>query len=251
MPRIDRMIANIKKFGVFAPNKYLIEFSGILGIADLALGNRLSLMCTSMTLPGRSIATTPDRNSSGPQREIPYEPLYSGEVNLSFYLAKDLWERRIFETWQDTIVDPITGRLGYYKDYTCDMFMYVLNEFDMPIYRIRLEEVFPKAVSEVEFTNQGGNEVAQQTMTLSFRRYVPTIVNFGLAVAEEFLYDIDAVREFDDSAGSLINDVGILGGKYGNPFNYSQVIERFADAGAVVNKKVTKVNLGNFSNWFS
>jgi len=72
-----------------------------------------------------------------------------------------------------------------------------------------------------------------------------------LAVAEEFLYDIDAVREFDDSAGSLINDVGILGGKYGNPFNYSQVIERFADAGAVVNKKVTKVNLGNFSNWFS
>ena len=251
MPRIDRMLANIKKFGVFTPNKYLIEFSGVLGIADLALGNRLSLMCNSMVIPGRSIATTPDKSSSGPLREIPYEPLYSSEITLSFYLAKDLWERRIFETWQDTIVDPVTGRLGYYNDYTCNVWMYVLNEFDMPLYRIRLDEVFPKAVSEIEFTNEGGSEVAQQAITLSFRRYVPTIVNFGLAVAEEFLYDIDAVREFDDSAGSLINDVGILGGKYGNPFNYSSVIEKWAEAGAVVDKKVTRVNIGNFSEYFS
>lgn len=249
MPRIDRMVANIKKFGVFAPNKYLIEFSGFLGFADLIQGNRLSLMCSSCSIPGRSVTGTPDKSSAGPMREIPYEPLYTSELLFTFYLGKDMWERRIFETWMDGIVDPVSGRFGYYNDYTSDAYMYVLNEFDMPIYRIRLEEVYPKQVGEIEFSNEGGSEIAKQTITLAFRRYVPTIITFGGAVAEEFLYDNPEVRKLDNKTGSVINDLGILGGKYGNPFNFSQLFEKWADAGAVVEKSVTKFNLGNMGDW--
>tara|TARA_Y100000310_G_scaffold306327_1_gene347374 strand:- start:582 stop:1190 length:609 start_codon:yes stop_codon:yes gene_type:complete len=200
-------------------------------------------------IPGRSVATTPDKNSSGPMREIPYEPLYTSELTLTFYLGKDMWERRIFETWMDGIVDPVTGRFGYYRDYTSDAYLYILNEFDMPIYRIRLEEVFPKQVSEIEFTNEGGADIARQSITLGFRRYVPTIITFGGAVAEEFLYDIPAVRDFDSSMGSVINDLGILGGKYGNPFNFSQMFEKWADGGGVVEKQVSSFNLGGLGDW--
>ena len=249
MPRIDRMISNIKKFGVFTPNKYLVEFTGFLGMTDLAMGNRLSLMCSSVSLPGRSIASTPDKNAAGPMREIPYESLYASEISMTFYLGKDLWERRIFETWMDTIIDPVSGRLGYYKDYASEMYMYVLNEFDMPIYRIRLEEVFPKQVGEIEFSNEGGADIAKQTITLAFRRYVPTIITFGGAVAEEFLYDIPGVREFDDQTGTVINDLGILGGKYGNPFNFSQLFETWADGGAAIEKKLSNFNIGGLGNW--
>jgi len=249
MPRIDRMITNIKKFGVFTPNKYLIEFSGLMGAFDMVMGNRLSLMCSSCVVPGRSLASTPDKSAAGPMREIPYESLYSSEVTLTFYLGKDMWERRTFETWMDTIIDPVSGRHSYYRDYVSNMYIYVLNEFDMPIYRIRLEEVFPKQVSEIEFTNEGGTDVAKQTITLAFRRYVPTIITFGGAVAQEFLYDNPSVREFDNQTGSLINDLGILGGQYGNPFNFSQMFESWADAGGVVERSVGSFNLGTLGNW--
>jgi len=168
---------------------------------------------------------------------------------MSFYLAKDMWERRIFETWMDAIVDPVSGRFGYYKEYSSDVYIYVINEFDMPIYRIRLEESYPKQVSEIELSNEGGSEIARQAITLSYRRYVPTIITHGGASSEEFLYDIPAVRDFDDSAGSLLNDLGILGGRYGNPLNFSQLFEKWADAGAVVERKITKFNLGGLGDW--
>ena len=84
---------------------------------------------------------------------------------------------------------------------------------------------------------------------MSYRRYVPTIITHGGASSEEFLYDIPAVRDFDDSAGSLLNDLGILGGRYGNPLNFSQLFEKWADAGAVVERKITKFNLGGLGDW--
>jgi len=249
MPRIDRMINNIKKFGVFTPNKYLIEFSGFLGISDFAQGNRMSLMCNSVSAPGRSIATAPDKNYAGPSREIPYDSLYGSEITLNLFLGKDMWERRVFETWMDGIVDPRSGRLAYYDDYKCDMYIYVLNEFDMPIYRIRVEEVFPKAIGELTLSNEGGGAIAQQSVTLAFRRYVPTIISFGGAVAAEFLYDVPAVRNFDEGLGGTLQELGILGGEYGNPFNFSQLFEVWADGGAATLQEITGFNIGGMGNW--
>ena len=247
--RIDRMVNQIKKFGVFKPNQYLIEFGGMLGAADLMLFNRMSLMCSSCSIPARSIASTEDKNSAGPQEHMPYESLYGGELNLTFYLAKDLWERRIFETWMDLVIDPVSGRLGYYRDYTTEMYIYVLNEFSMPIYKIRIEEVWPKAVSELALSNEGGAEVAKQTVTLAFKKFVPTIVTVGMAHAEEMLYEINAVRQFDESLGGFINDLGILGGRYGNPLNFSQVFDSFASDGRVITQPVNHFNMGSLGRW--
>lgn len=245
MPRIDRMIGNIRKFGVFTPNKYLIQFSGLVGNADLFMGNRLSLMCAEMNLPGRSLTTNEEMIGSGPQRKIPYDVQYSGETSLKFYMAKDLWEKRIFEAWMDLVVDPKTGRHGYYKDYICDMFMIVLNEFDFPLYRVRLEEVYPQSIADVAFTNEGGSEIASIDITFGYRRYVPEVVSLSGAVLQEFLYDISAVRDLDNAAGSIINDLGVFGGRFGNPLNYSTVIEKYADAGAVVDKGFSKISFGS------
>jgi len=247
--RIDRMVNQIKKFGVLKPNQYLIEFGGMVGAADLMLFNRMSLMCSSVSLPARSIATVEDKNSAGAAENIPYAPIYGGELEISFYLAKDLWERRIFETWMDMIIDPVTGRLGYYRDYTTEMYIYVLNEFSMPLYKIRLEDVYPKAVGAVALSNEGGTEVAKQTITISFKRYVPTIVTVGLAHAEEMLYEVNAVREFDEALGGFINNAGILGGKFGNPLNFSQVFDSFARDGRVVTQPINKFNLGSLGKW--
>jgi len=244
MPRIDRMVANIKKFGVFTPNKYLVEFSGLIGAFDLFMNNRLSLMCSRVNVPGRSIASVADTNSLGAQREVPYAPLYENEINFEFYLAKDMWERRIFEAWMDAVVDPASGRMAYPKDYNCDAYLYILNEFDFPLYRIRLENVWPKQVAPLELANDAGGDVAKQAITLSFSRYVPTIITTGGAVAQEFLYDIPAVRKFDNNVGGLMNDAGIFGGRFGNPLNFSQLFTSWADAGAIVEKPLQNFNLG-------
>jgi len=244
MPRIDRMVANVRKFGVFTPNRYLIEFSGLVGAFDLFMGNRLSLMCNRINVPGRGIASSPDSNALGPSSEIPYAPLYENELEIEFYLAKDMWERRTFESWMDTIVDPASGRMAYFKDYACDAYIYILNEFDFPLYRIRLEEVWPKQVGAIELSNEGGSDIARQSITLNFSRYIPTIVTTGGAVAEEFLYDIPSVRKFDTNTGGLMNDLGIFGGKFGNPLNYSQTFQSWADAGAIIEKPLQNFNLG-------
>lgn len=248
MPRIDRMVANIQKFGVFTPNRYLVEFSGLLGVMDMFMGNRLSLMANTISVPGRSIASSPDETGLGPSREMPYAPIYENELSIEFYLGKDVWERRAFEAWMDAIVDPASGRLGYPKDYMCDAYIYVLNEFDLPIYRIRLEEVWPKAVGPLEMSNEGGSEIAKQTITLNFTRYVPTIITLGGAVAQEFLYDIPEVRKADTQIGGVMNDIGIFGGKFGNPLNFSTLFQSWADAGQVVERPLQNFNLGGIGN---
>lgn len=244
MPRIDRMVANIRKFGIFTPNKYLIEFSGLIGAFDIFQNNRLSLMCNRVSVPARSIASLPDNNGLGPSREVPYAPLYENELQFEFYLAKDVWERRVFEAWMDATIDPVSGRMAYFKDIACDAYIYILNEFDFPIYRIRLENVWPKQVDAVELSNENGGEIARQGIILSFQRYVPTIVTLGGAVGQEFLYDVPSVRQLDNNVGGLMNDAGIFGGKFGNPLNFSQVFTSWADAGAVVEKPFTNFNLG-------
>lgn len=244
MPRIDRFISNVRKFGVFSPNKYLIEFSGLIGAFDLFQGNRLSLMCNRVSIPARSIASITNTNALGPNTEMPYMPLYENELQFEFYLAKDVWERRIFEAWMDAVVDPVSGKMSYYKDYACIAYIYVLNEFDFPIYRIRLEGVWPKQVDALELGNENGSEIARQGIILAFERYVPTIVTLGGAVGEEFLYDIPSVRQLDNNVGGLMNDAGIFGGKFGNPLNFSQLFTSWADAGAVVEKPFTNFNLG-------
>ncbi len=243
MPRIDRMVTNIKKFGVFTPNRYLIEFSGVIGAFDLIMGNRLSLYLSTVSVPGRSIASVTDDTGLGANREVPYAPFYENELNLDFYLGKDMWERKIFESWMDAVVDPISGRMAYPKDYLCEAYLYVLNEFDFPLYRIRLEEVWPKNVGPIEMTNEGGS-IARQSVTLSFTRYVPTIVTLGGAVAEEFLYDIPSVRQFDNNVGNVVNEAGIFGGKYGSPLNFTQMFTSWADAGKVIEKPFKNFNLG-------
>ena len=249
MPRIDRMVTNIKKFGVFKPNRYLVEFTGVIGAFDLIMGNRLSLMCNSISVPGRSIASTTDDTGLGPNREIPYAPFYENEMSMEFYLAKDMWERKIFEAWMDAVVDPRSGRMAYPKDYLCEAYVYVLNEFDFPLYRIRLEEVFPKSVSSIEMTNLA-SDIARQSVTLSFTRYVPTIVTLGGAVAEEFLYDIPSVRRLDNNVGDVINQAGIFGGKYGSPLNFTQLFSSWADAGKVVEKPFKNFNIGGIGTVF-
>ena len=248
MPRIDRMITNIRKFGVFTPNRYLIEFSGLLGVMDFAQGNRLSLMANTVSVPGRSIASSPNETSLGPSREMPYAPIYENELSIEFYLGKDVFERRAFEAWMDAIVDPTSGRLGYPKDYMCDAYIYILNEFDMPIYRIRLEEVWPKSVGPLEMSNAGGGEIAKQTITLNFTRYVPTIITLGGAVAAEFMYDIPAVRRIDDAVGGAMNELGIFGGKFGNPLNFSTLWQSWAKSGQVIERPLQNFNLGGLGN---
>ena len=74
----------------------------------------LQLMCETVSLPTRSAATT-ELSMHGPVQSFPYRFTFT-EASLNFYLTEDFEIKKLFDEWQEKIVDPISGDLGYFDD---------------------------------------------------------------------------------------------------------------------------------------
>lgn len=130
----------------------------------------LSVRCDSATIPGRSFATTPYR-LYGPARNMPYEQIYSGEINLSMILSSDLRERVFFESWMTVISSNNNYKMSFYDDYTTTVEVCVLNRKDACLFKVNLLETYPKALGEIQVGYDKDNEFMKQDVTISFRKY--------------------------------------------------------------------------------
>jgi hypothetical protein len=133
---------------------------------------RLSKSCEAASLPGRSVSTQPNR-ISGPVREMPYESLYSGDLDLTFRLGTDMFERKFFEFWMDQVIDHNTHRLSYYDNYTRDIYIAQLGVDDSIVYKVILKECYPKAINAIDLGFDKTDEYEKQSVSIAFREYIP------------------------------------------------------------------------------
>jgi len=261
MPNISDMVAKVNRYGVVRQNNYKVVFSGLVGQSDSIIGSpdgangsssnnfdtRMSLSCDSVSLPGRSLSTN-EFKTIGIAREVPYQQLFSGDIAMTFVFGKDMFERKVFETWMDYIINPINNRFKYYDDYvaTVDIVMFDLTE--SPIYKAHIEEIYPKEIGPIELSNTG-SDLAKQTITFSFRKYVPMDVSqggFGSTVPSGF-------NNISGFLGGLNPDVGSsnIGLDVLNWIDRGRsTYEKYADSGAVVNRELRNFDVKNIFGRF-
>lgn len=186
------------------------------GTGNSNVMRRLSKSCESAAFPGRSVSTQPNR-VAGPVREMPYESLYSGDLDLTFRVGQDMFERTFFEYWMDRIVNHSTNTMGYYDDYTRDIYITQLNPNDEIVYKIRLTECYPKAINAIDLGFDKTDEYTRQSVSIAFREYI-TLDTRGIVsptpVRSQFQYGSETdkqyteqrAREKQELVGRLLND---------------------------------------------
>jgi len=125
------------------------------------------LRCESISLPGRTLDTTPDSNIYGPTREVVSGYSFA-DVGATFQCSSDMKEKKYFETWQRLAFNPQTWAMGYYDDYVGSVAIHTLDEQNNKKYGIQLMEAFPKSIEaqSLSYTATGYQTVG---ITFSYR----------------------------------------------------------------------------------
>lgn len=171
---INQLISNITSTGLAYSNRYevTIGYPQRLYTRDDNTMRSMFVRCDSVVIPGRSLSTVPYR-FYGPARNMPYEPIYSGEMNLSIILSADMRERNFFENWINSIVNPFNYKFSFYDQYVTNMTIASLDKSDNPMAVFVVEEVYPKAIGDIQMGYDRDNDFLKTEVTLCFRKYTP------------------------------------------------------------------------------
>jgi hypothetical protein len=110
---------------------------------------------------------------------MPYKHAY-GEISMTFYLTEDMQSKAFFDAWLNKIINPITGDIGYYEDYTSTIKigMYARGAgsvSDSPVYEVELENAWPSIVAEVAMSHSAGGEIAKLPITFQYKKWKVTV----------------------------------------------------------------------------
>ena len=192
MASIDTLKSAISNHGGVAhPNRFNVIFTppkmsllnknptnliGNLASGSLSLRNLIndprdiSLLCQSVTIPGRNI-TTLDYMANKGTRKQPYT-FVDSEVTMSFILTSDFYIKTMFDTWLENIFDTESYYVGYKKDYATDVTIQQLNKENIPVYGVRLINAFPTSFADISLDNSSADTVQKVSATFSYDKFV-------------------------------------------------------------------------------
>jgi hypothetical protein len=134
----------------------------------------LQLMCESVSLPTRSAATN-ELSMYGPVQSFPYRFTFT-EASLNFYVTEDFAIKKIFDAWQEKIIDPVSGDVGYFNDYKCTIDIEKFADSDSstnvkPDYAVKLIDAWPSIVGEIALGHSLGGDIIKLPVTFQFRKW--------------------------------------------------------------------------------
>ena len=204
---------------IFLPNKLTVGDSrdedggvisaGVNTIGGQELSRNVGMMCNKITMPSRSVASKPHQ-IYGPKREMPYAYTFGDTIEATFYADKFLRQRAFFETWQKLVFDLNTHNIKYYDDYTSQVDILQLGQYDAEedrdriVYGVRLYEVYPKTIGSIEYA-YGGEGIVEIPITLQYRYWRNlTLDQIGNATIGSSFGKIPEIK--------ASNEFGLLGG---------------------------------------
>lgn len=171
---LENFAANIAFSGVAKANKFEAEILFPSAVEGRSPRSSLtsSLKVKSITMPGKNISTTTNDTIYGPTHELAVGLTYADEISVTFFLSKDLGEKRRFDTWQDWIYSQRTYNMNFYEDYVSTINIYQLNDELERTSGVQLREVFPKSVNPLEYTNEGASQILDLTVSFAFKEWI-------------------------------------------------------------------------------
>ena len=171
---VDNFSSQIATKGIASPNKFEVLFTSVPA-ACLVGGHSvkdLNLMCESVSLAGRNVQSLLDRQY-GLNREVAYNgPVYT-PITLSFLMSANYVEKRIFDRWNNMIVDISSGYdVAYYKDYIGEMSVQALDVKGKAAFKVTYKECWPKTVSAIELNHSTQNTPVRMTVEMQYAYWV-------------------------------------------------------------------------------
>ena len=133
-----------------------------------------TLMCESTELPGKGITTT-DVNIYGPTYSQPYNQIFN-ETNFVFRIGNDMNEKKFFDAWLATIIDPVTNDVNFYKEFVTDLEVEQLNRNEEAIYKVRLLEAFPTSINAISLDHTLPDVIQKISVNIKYRYWEPVNV---------------------------------------------------------------------------
>ena len=164
--------------GAFAKgNRYNVVIIPPTELTGHSALNRTQFLCEAISLPTKSLASTP-QDIYGPPREIPYRETFT-EAALSFILDDAFTLKRFFDKWQTKIINPETGNVAnYWNDFTGSILISRLPNAATNMaggsdkYKIELREAYPSAVGEIALGHTMGGDVLKLSVTFKYRKWM-------------------------------------------------------------------------------
>jgi len=175
MATIEEAFANFRGGDFSYASKYEAEISFPATVNNRELRN-LAIRCDTISMPGRNLRTVMNGNIYGPPHEI-VQGYTFGEVSASFYLSSDMNELRLFQEWQDSMVDKDTYDLNYYKETVGTVRIFSLDKQERKVYGLTLEEAFPKTIEPVALGHGSSNTINKVGISFQYRRWKDTGIN--------------------------------------------------------------------------
>ena len=179
---VSKFSSHIAKVGLASPNKFEVKFESLpAGVLGSFTTQNLNLMCENVSIAGRSVQSMLDRQY-GVNREVAYNGPQYVPITIGFLCSSQLIEKKIFDAWNNKIVDIGNGYdVAYYNSYaTGKMKVTALNKAgEAAGYSITYNECYPKTVQAIELNHSTQNATLRMTIEMAYAYWETDNIKIG------------------------------------------------------------------------
>jgi hypothetical protein len=163
---VSTVINQINTYYLAKPNLYTILIGGGGKVPDIS--SSIALNCSAVSIPGININThTEHRRGIGQNITYPNQRSFT-ELMLTFYESDYEQEKAYFSNWINSIVDPNSGQLGWFSDYSKTVVISQYNRKQELTYQCMLGNAYPINLGGLDRGYSHDNQFSQFTVGLTF-----------------------------------------------------------------------------------
>ena len=202
----------------------IIEEKGFSGSHNRAVqdkdGRRVNAFCKGITMPDRTMTTSPVVTGPGAPRHFVTDHTY-GDLSATFYADKYLRERQYFELWQKAAFNSLSNNYEFYDNYVSDIDLFNLGQFansagssedpsarDDLTHGVKLYDCYPTSIGAPALSYENNN-IIEFTVTFKYRYWQNYFITKTADVA---LGDGGFDKSIAGEPGRLNAGGGLLGG---------------------------------------
>jgi len=136
----------------------------------LNMPNFLPQYVESVTLPGRSFATSDIKIGTGFTQKRPYNTIFE-DVTMTIRMDSGLLLKEWFDGWQNLIHNKGTGYMSYIDEYKSQITINVYNRKNEKVHTCVLIDAYPINVASLDVNHSTQNDIAKLSVTFAYKTW--------------------------------------------------------------------------------
>lgn len=145
---LKNFIAMVKTEGLMRSSRYNVSMRLPKSVTSSPNMRKILLFCSDVTIPGVTLATNQIR-IHGEVREVPNEKMFDN-ASLNFFVDNNMEVKKFFDSWVNSIQNPITRNFNYYDQYITEIKIDIEDTKDRKRYEVTMHECYPKNIGQLQ-----------------------------------------------------------------------------------------------------